>query len=49
MGMDALKLLFDRAEALNGYWNLYIAVSLGVVGLMASGKSFTRLRRTTFC
>src|SRR5687767_11302965 len=46
MGMDALKLLFDRAEALNGYWNLYIAVSLGVVGLMASGKSFTRPRRT---
>ncbi len=44
--MDTLKLLFDRADALNGYWNLYIAVALGVLGLMASGKSFAHLRQT---
>jgi hypothetical protein len=44
--METLKLLFERSEALNGYWNLYIAVSLGALGLMASGKSFTRLRQT---
>ena len=40
--MELLKLVFERAEALNDYWNLYIAVSLGVLGLMASGKPFTR-------
>jgi hypothetical protein len=44
--MEGLKILFERAEALNGYWNLYIAVSLGVLGLMASGKPFTQLRQT---
>jgi hypothetical protein len=44
--MELLKLIFERAEALNGYWNLYIAVSLGVLGLMASGKPFTHLRQT---
>lgn len=44
--MEILKLLFERAEALNGYWNLYIVVALGVLGLMASGKSFTRQLQT---
>jgi AcrR family transcriptional regulator len=44
--MEVLKIVFERAEALNGYWNLYIAVSLGVLGLMASGKPFTQFRQT---
>src|SRR5688572_18881502 len=39
--MDLLKIIFERAGALNGIWNLYIAVAFGVVGIMASGKSFT--------
>jgi len=36
-----LELVFARADALNGYWNLYIAVTLGLIGLMASAKPFT--------
>jgi hypothetical protein len=39
-----LELVFARADALNGFWNLYIAVALGVLGLMASGKPFTEAR-----
>jgi hypothetical protein len=40
--MELLKVVFQRADALNGYWNLYIVVALGVLGVMASGKSFTK-------
>jgi hypothetical protein len=36
--------MFGRADALNGYWNLYIGVTLGLLGVMASGKPFTELR-----
>jgi hypothetical protein len=38
----ALKLLFERTDALNGIWNLYIAVCLGFLGILASGKPFTQ-------
>ncbi len=40
--LELLKVIFERSEALNGYWNLYIGVALGVLGLMASGKPFTK-------
>lgn len=39
-----LAFVFARADALNGYWNLYIAVSLGLLGVMASAKPFTAIR-----
>ena len=39
-----LELVFARADALNGYWNLYIAVALGLLGIMATGKPFTEER-----
>lgn len=39
-----LELVFSRADALNGFWNLYIAVSLGLLGLMASAKPFTEVK-----
>ena len=39
-----LDFVFGRADALNGYWNLYIAVSLGLLGIMASAKAFTEIR-----
>ncbi len=38
---DVLGFAIERASALNGLWNLYIAVATGVIGVMASGKSFT--------
>ena len=39
---DILGFAIDRASAINGYWNLYIAVATGLVGVMASGKLFTK-------
>lgn len=36
-----LGFAIERAAAINGYWNLYIAVATGLVGIMASGQSFT--------
>lgn len=44
--MDLLRTIFERSDSLNGYWNLYIAVSFGLLGLMASAKPFTQLRTT---
>jgi len=41
---DVLGFAIERASALNGLWNLFIAVATGIVGVMASGKSFTRSR-----
>ena len=38
---DLLGFAIERASALNGLWNLFIAVATGIVGAMASGKSFT--------
>ena len=38
---DALGFAIERASALNGLWNLFIAVVTAVVGIMASGKAFT--------
>ncbi len=46
--MEMLQIIFERSDSLNGYWNLYIAVSLGILGLMASAKPFTQLRTTKF-
>ncbi len=43
--LELLKLLYDRAGTLNSYWNLYIAVALGAIGLLASGKRFTQDKR----
>ncbi len=39
---ELMNLIFGRVDALNGYWNLYIAVTLGILGIMASGKKFTK-------
>ncbi|WP_417069781.1 hypothetical protein [Niveibacterium terrae] len=39
--LKLLALIFARADALNFYWNLYLALVLGLLGLMASGKPFT--------
>jgi hypothetical protein len=39
---DVLGFAIERASALNGFWNLYIAVATGLVGIMASGKPFTQ-------
>ena len=36
-----LGFAIERASAINGYWNLYIAVATGLVGVMASGRAFT--------
>jgi len=38
---DILGFAIERASALNGLWNIYIAVATGVLGVMASGKAFT--------
>jgi hypothetical protein len=42
--MELLKILYERAGALNTYWNLYIVVALGCLTLLASGKDFVRRR-----
>jgi len=39
---DILGFAIDRASAIISYWNLYIAVATGLVGVMASGKVFTK-------
>jgi hypothetical protein len=39
---DILGFAIDRASAITGYWNLYIAVATGLVGVMSSGKLFTK-------
>lgn len=41
---DILGLAIERAAAVNTYWNLFIGVATGVVGVMASGKAFTNSR-----
>jgi hypothetical protein len=41
---DILGFAIERASALNGLWNLFIAVATGIVGVMASGKAFTTSR-----
>ncbi len=40
-----LQLAFDRADAVNSFWNIDIAVALGIIGVMASAKPFTRSAR----
>jgi len=39
---DILGFAIDRASAINTYWNLYIGVATGVVGVMSSGKVPTK-------
>lgn len=39
--LKLLALIFARADALNVYWNLHLALALGLLGVMASGKPFT--------
>jgi hypothetical protein len=41
---DVLGFAIERASAINTYWNLYIAVATGVVGIMASGREFSGTR-----
>lgn len=43
--LELLKLLYERAGALSGHWNLYIAVALGGIGLLASGRRFAQQAR----
>lgn len=42
---EVLELLFRRADTLQGYWNLLIAGTAAMLGLMASGKPFTQQRQ----
>ncbi|MGC1495499.1 MAG: hypothetical protein WA790_06805 [Sulfitobacter sp.] len=37
-----LKLLIERASYMNTYWNFFIGVSSAIIGILASGKNFTR-------
>src|SRR5262245_49571525 len=41
---DVLGFAIERASALNGLWNLFIAVATAIIGVMASGKAFTTSR-----
>jgi hypothetical protein len=38
---DILGFAIDRASTINTYWNIFIAVATAVVGVMASGETFT--------
>lgn len=38
---DLLPLAIARADSINTYWNLYIGVATGTLGLMASNKTFS--------
>ncbi|MBY5978520.1 hypothetical protein KUV39_17850 [Phaeobacter italicus] len=40
-----LKILIERTSYMNNYWNLYIVASAAIVGILSSGKDFTRLLR----
>ena len=46
---DILRLAVERASALNGLWNLFLAVVTAVVGVLAAGKSFTGSRSLKIC
>ena len=37
-----LELLIERGSYMNTYWNFFIGVSSALVGILASGKHFTR-------
>ena len=41
LAKDILQIAIERSSALNVYWNLFLGVSIGIVGIMASGKFFT--------
>jgi hypothetical protein len=38
---DVLGFAIERASAINTYWNLYLAVATGVLGILATGKDFS--------
>lgn len=40
-----LPILIERSGAINTYWNLFIGVALGCLGLFASAKPFTASSR----
>jgi len=40
-----LKILIERTSYMNNYWNLYIVASAAIVGILSSGRDFTRLFR----
>jgi hypothetical protein len=42
--VELIKLAIDRSEAINTYWNLYIAVAGAIVGIIASDKVVITLR-----
>ncbi len=35
---EIIELMVGRIDALNDFWNLYLAVCTGIIGIMASGK-----------
>ncbi|MDA5555145.1 hypothetical protein [Shimia sp. MMG029] len=37
-----LELLIERGSYMNTYWNFFIGVSSALVGILASGKNFTK-------
>lgn len=47
MDTELLKILVERTSYINTYWNFYIAVATGLVGIIATGKiSITTPLRT---
>lgn len=40
---ELIKLLIERGSYMNTYWNFYIVVTSAIIGILASGKEFTRL------
>ncbi|MEP6017043.1 MAG: hypothetical protein ABJ251_01005 [Paracoccaceae bacterium] len=41
---EIIKILIDRGSYMNTYWNFYIVVTSAIVGVLASGKEFARLK-----
>ncbi len=42
---DILHLIFERHDTLQGYWNLFIAGTAAILGLVASGKPFAQQKQ----
>ena len=36
--LELLKVIFDRIDTVRDYWNLYIAVSVGLLGIILSSE-----------
>jgi len=41
---ELIKILIDRGSYMNTYWNFYIVVTSAIIGILATGKEFTRLK-----